>query len=140
MSNTSPQGHRLKRLHGLPGPRFKFLAGVPERIFALGPIPLIAPRLEIGLGAVRQKHAPCCLEVGAGLIEGGSGAVRAFSWMATGIKAAMSCPAIFIMGRAGTHRDDADADVTKIDVPTFVGRFQIAAAGEGEHVTMIAQI
>jgi hypothetical protein len=28
------------------------LAGLPHRIFALGPIPHIAPRLKVGLGAV----------------------------------------------------------------------------------------
>jgi len=29
------------------------LAGIPERILALGPVPLISPSLEIGLGPVR---------------------------------------------------------------------------------------
>src|SRR5215471_3970386 len=37
---------------------------------------LIAPFLKVGLAAVSKEHAPCCFEVGAGLVEGGRGAVR----------------------------------------------------------------
>ena len=54
-------------LAGFPFVRWKFLAGVPQRIFSRGPISLIAPCLQISLGAVRQEHLPCVLEIRAGL-------------------------------------------------------------------------
>jgi len=50
--------------------RFKPLAGIPQRIFPRGPISLIEPRLEIGLGALRQEHLPRGFKIGAGLLEG----------------------------------------------------------------------
>src|SRR5258708_38685195 len=49
--------------------RFKPLAGIPRRIFPRGPISLIEPRLEIGLGALRQEHMPRGFEIGAGLLQ-----------------------------------------------------------------------
>ena len=53
--------------------RLKPLASIPQRIFSGGPISLIAPRLKIGLGAVRHEHLPCAFEIGAGLLEGRGG-------------------------------------------------------------------
>jgi hypothetical protein len=53
--------------------RLKPPAGIPQRIFPFGPISLIAPCLKIGLGALRQEHQSCSLEIRAGLREGGGG-------------------------------------------------------------------
>jgi hypothetical protein len=53
--------------------RLKPPAGIPQRIFPFGPISLIAPCLKIGLGALRQEHQSCSLEIRAGLLEGGGG-------------------------------------------------------------------
>ncbi len=40
------------------------------------PVPLIAPCLKVGLGAVGQEHAPRSFEVCARLVERRRGAVR----------------------------------------------------------------
>src|SRR5216684_1053541 len=81
------------------------LASVPQRIFSRGPIPLIAPRLEISLGSVCQKYFPRGFEIGTGLVERGSGAVLVFAWMRVWIKAAAPLPRILIMGAARADRD-----------------------------------
>jgi hypothetical protein len=109
------------------------LVPIETAIFLRGPIPLIAPRLEIGLGPLRQEHLPCCLEVGADPIEGGGCAAGAFPRMAPPAEPTSPAAWIFMMRNAGAERDRADADVTIKDVPAFVGSFQIAAAGEFGH-------
>jgi hypothetical protein len=45
------------------------LLTVISPIFLRGPIALIAPRLKVNLGSVRQKHAPCAFKGGACLLE-----------------------------------------------------------------------
>ncbi len=109
------------------------LAGLPHGIFARGPIALSAPSLKIRFRSVRQKYSPRILEFDAGLIEGGSGAARAFCRMATGIEAAGPAPRVLVMRNASADRNRADAHVTVVDVPTFVGSIGRAAAGEGGH-------
>ena len=69
----------MGRLAGSIARRLKPLAGIPQRIFPRGPISLIAPRLKIGLGAVRQEHLPCAFEVGPGLLEGRGGVATDFT-------------------------------------------------------------
>jgi hypothetical protein len=54
------------------------LASIEVAIFLGRPVALIAPRLEIGLGTLRQKHFPCLFEVGAGFVEGSGGAGLTF--------------------------------------------------------------
>ena len=44
-----------------------------------GPCLLIAPRLEVGLGAVSKEDLPCGFKVGAGLVER-QGLGRPLSW------------------------------------------------------------
>jgi hypothetical protein len=70
----------------------------PHRIFPFGPVPLISPGLEIGLSPLRQERCPRLLEIGAGLVEGRSGAVRAFAGFAAGIKAAGPFPWLSVVG------------------------------------------
>jgi hypothetical protein len=113
--------------------RWHTLACLPHRIFSIGPIPLIAPRLKICLRSARQKNPPSRFEVGAGLVERGSGAVSAFPWMTARVKPAMPAPRIFPGRHAGADRDRADADVAIVDVPAFVGGIGRAAAGELRH-------
>jgi hypothetical protein len=57
---------------------------------------------------------------------------RYFSRVTAGIEPAGPGPGIFAGRHAGANRDRADAHVTVIDVPAFVGGFRIAAA-EGGH-------
>ncbi len=102
-------------------------------IFLSGPIPLVAPFLKIGFGPVRQEHPPRCFELGAGLVEGLRGAVCIFTRVAARIKPAGPAPWLLMMWNTGAKRDRADANVTIEDVPTLVGSFQIAAAGEAGH-------
>ncbi len=67
--------------------RLKLLAGIPQRIFSRGPIPLIAPFLKIRFGSLRQKHLPCALEIGAGLIQCERGTALMFARMRARIEA-----------------------------------------------------
>jgi len=59
--------------------------------------PLIAPRLEISLSSIRQKHPPGALEIGAGLVEGGGRAVLLLARLRSRIETAMPLPRILIM-------------------------------------------
>ncbi len=54
------------------------LTPIEAPIFLGRPVALIAPFLEIGVRALRQEHLPRLFEIGAGLVEGGRGAVCAF--------------------------------------------------------------
>src|SRR6478672_4343386 len=113
------------------------LASIEAPIFLCRKIPLAAPFLKISVGSIGQKHSPCILEVGAGLVEGLSGTVGTFSRVTAGIEPAIPTPRIFVRRNAGADRDRADAHVTIVDVPAFVGSIERAAAGEGGHVSMI---
>jgi hypothetical protein len=53
---------------------------------------LIAPRLKIGLGPVRQERRPGALEIGAGLLEGRGGIALVLARMRTRIEAAIPLP------------------------------------------------
>ncbi len=61
--------------------RLQALAGVC--IFPFGPISLIVPCLKISLGAVRQEHLPCVLEIRAGFFEGRGGVGLMRAWIET---------------------------------------------------------
>src|SRR5258708_23852291 len=65
--------------------------------FSGGPISLIAPRPEIGLGPVREEHPPCSLEFAACFVEGLGRAARAFPSGAAGIKTAGLAPRVLVM-------------------------------------------
>jgi len=85
------------RLAGSIAGRLKPLASIPQRIFSRGPISLIAPRLKIGLGAFRQEHLPCSLEIGSGLGEGRGGVGLMFTRMRARIEPAVPFPLIGIV-------------------------------------------
>src|SRR6266852_6071109 len=68
------------------------LARVPHRIFPSRPVALIAPSLKISLSSFRQKHPPCALEIGAGLVEGGGRAVLLLARIGSRVKPAMPLP------------------------------------------------
>ncbi len=73
--------------------------------------------------ATLKKHG------GTRLVEGDGGAALVFARMRARIEAAVPLPGIGIVRGAGTHCDRADADVTVIDVPAFLGGIGRAAAG-----------
>src|SRR5882762_3786053 len=76
--------------------RRQLLASFPHCIFSRDPISLIAPRLKIGLGAVRQKHLPRGAEIGAGLRESQRGVGLMFARMRARIETAIPLPWIRI--------------------------------------------
>jgi hypothetical protein len=122
-------------------PRFPFvrrksLAGIPQCIFPRCPIPLIAPRLKIGLGSFRQEPPPCVLKIGAGLFEGRRRAVLMLARMRAGIGAARPAPRIFVERNAGADLDRSGVDIAPIDVPAFVGGVGRLAAGEFGHALL----
>jgi hypothetical protein len=49
-------------------------ASLPQLVFPRRPVALISPFVKIGLGALRQEHAPCAFKGNARLVEGGRGA------------------------------------------------------------------
>src|SRR5882672_4143978 len=87
------------------------LTAIEAAILLGSPIPLIAPGLEIRLGALRQKHPPGALEIGAGLVECGGRAVLLLARMGPRIEATTPLPRILIMGIAAADRDRADVHV-----------------------------
>src|ERR1700738_2792325 len=76
------------------------LAAVKAPVLLGSPRLLIAPGLKIGIGALRQKHAPRGLKIGARLVKGCSYAIRTFPCMTAGIEAARPAPQIFVMPNA----------------------------------------
>ena len=88
----------------------------------------------------RGIKTPLSIKIGAGLVEIGRGTVGTFSRVTAGIEPASPTPRIFVRRNAGADRDRADAHVTIVDVPAFVGSIERAAAGEGGHVPMIPPI
>ena len=102
-------------------------------IFLGGPITLVAPGLEIGLGPVGQEHSPCCFEVGPRLVERIRGAAPVFARMRARIEASIPLPWISIVRVAGADRDRADANVAAIDMPALFGGIEGSAAGEDGH-------
>jgi hypothetical protein len=128
MSNTTPQG--------LPFVRWKFLAGVPQRIFSRGLIALMTPRLEIGLGAFRQEHLPCTIEIGAGLLEGRGGARLMFAGMRARIEPAVPFPWVGIVRIADALGDRTGVHIPVIDVPAFLAGFRTSASGELGHAAL----
>src|SRR5260370_23943030 len=94
-------------------------APIKAAIFLRRPVSLVAPCLKIRFRSLREKHLPCILKFGAGLVEGGRGAVCAFARMAARIEAAVPPPGILPGRHAGAERDHADPHVAVIDVPAF---------------------
>src|SRR5216683_2689132 len=114
--------------------RRKPLTGLPHRIFSRSPVSLIAPSLKIGIGAFRQKHPPGSLEIGAGFVEVGGGAILMFARMRAWIEAASPLPRILVVWAAAADRDRAGMHVAVVDVPTLLGGISRAAAGKFGHV------
>lgn len=102
----------------------------PPRIFSCGPVPLITPRLIVGLGPPSREDLPCPPEVGARLLEGGARAGRALTRLRSRIKSAAPAPWGLVVRDAGSDREGADIDVAEIDQPAFITSVLIAAAGE----------
>jgi hypothetical protein len=113
-------------------------AAIPHGIFALGPVPLIAPSLVVGLGLPRRKHLPCLREVGAGLVEGRRDAAEIFARLRTRIEAAPLAPPVPVVRDAGSDRRHADMDVAAIDQPAFFASVVVAAAGKFGHAAIEA--
>jgi hypothetical protein len=102
--------------------RLQALAGVC--IFPFGPISPIARCLKISLGAVRQEHLPCVLEIRAGFFEGRGGVGLMFAWMRAWIETAAPFP------RIGTVRI-ADALGNRPDTNIAVLRNRCASSYGG---------
>ena len=94
--------------------RLQALAGVPQRIFPFGPISLIAPCLKISLGAVRQEHLQCVLEIRAGFFEGRGGVGLVFAWIRAWIETAAPFPRIGIVRIADALGNRADMNIAVI--------------------------
>ena len=108
-------------------------------IFVRRPIPLIAPRLIVGLGPPGREHLPCLLEVGARLVEGGGGAGRVLARFRSRIEAAAPAPWSLVVRDAGPDGDEADAHVAVIDQPAFFASVVVSAASEGGHAAIEAR-
>jgi hypothetical protein len=126
---TGARHERVRHLRRHP------LASFPHRIFALGPIALVAPGLIVGLRPLGREYSPCCLEVRARLVKGGGRAVKVLAWFTARVEAASPTPRVLMMRNASANRDRADVDVTEIDVPA-IGALGIAAAGELGHAPL----
>jgi hypothetical protein len=122
--------------------RLKPLAGVPKRIFPRGPISLIAPRLKIGLGALRQERLPCVLEIGAGFVEGRGGVGLMFTPTRSRIEAAAPFRPISIVRVADALGDRSGVDTpaspsmgsplaTIFSTPSGNGRCSLLASSHG---------
>jgi hypothetical protein len=96
--------------------RAKTFAAIPHGVFALRPIPLIAPGLIVGLGPPRRKGLPCRFEVGARLLEGVGGAGRALARVRSRIEAAAPLPLRRGVGVADAAHDRADVHVAEVRV------------------------
>src|SRR5216684_3230249 len=96
------------------------LTGLPHHIFSRSPVSLIAPSLKIGIGAFRQKHPPGSLEIGAGFVEVGGGAILMFARMRAWIEAASPLPRILVVWAAAADRDRAGMHVAIVDLPAFL--------------------
>ena len=72
--------------------RLQAHAGVPQRVLFRRPVALVAPGLEVGLGAGRQEDLPCRLKPGAGFVQAGCGAAAAFARPGSRIEAAAPFP------------------------------------------------
>ena len=97
--------------------RRQLLAARPHLIFPRGAIAMVAPCLEVGLGAPRQEHAPRGFEVGSRLIERVGRARSVFARL-------RSAPFPRLSGRrvAAAHRDDADTHVAIEDAVSVTRR------------------
>src|SRR5229473_7974584 len=100
--------------------RRKPLTGLPHRIFSRGPISLVTPGLKICFGPVRKKHPPSVLEIGAGFVEVGGGAILMFARMRAWIEAASPLPRILVVWAAAADRDRAGMHVAIVDLPAFL--------------------
>ena len=118
------------------GLRRQLMSGVPHAIFPRREGLRLAPFLEVSLGPIRQKDAPRFLEAGARLVERRGRPLGMLSRMAARVEAARPAPRIFADGNADPLGDRAGLDVAIIDVPAFVGGFEISAAGEGGHAPL----
>src|SRR3954471_17293950 len=96
-------------------------AAVKASILLRGPIPLVAPLLKVGLGALRQEHRPSRLEAGPRLFEGCG---------AAGLVPTRPSPTRIIVRDANALGDGADSDVTIEYLPAFLSRIAGQSAGE----------
>jgi hypothetical protein len=112
------------------------LTAVKAAVFLSRPVPLIAPRLIVGLGPPRRKHLPCFREVGAGLVEGRRCAAEIFARLRSRIESAAPAPWGMVVRDTGSSRDRADMDVAVIDQPAFFAAVVVAAAGKGGHAPL----
>ena len=93
-------------------------SSIESGIFPRGPIALIAPCLEIGIGPLREEDAPSRLKVGAGLAERRGCTPAALARSRARIKSAAPLPLRSGARVAGTLRDHA-----RIKARRGVGRY-----------------
>jgi hypothetical protein len=107
------------------------LAAIDAPIFLRRPVVLTSPCLKIRLGAVRQEHAPCGLEIGSRLVERRRGTALMFAGMRSRIEPAAPFPRIGVGWIARADRDRSDAHIEVVDVPRHLQGVRAAAACEG---------
>lgn len=100
--------------------RLKALASIPQGVFPGGEIPLMPPRLKIGLGPVGQKNLPRAPEFGASLVERRGGARLDFTRFRSRIEAASPFPLVCVMRVANAHGDRSGVNVAVINVPAIL--------------------
>jgi hypothetical protein len=115
-------------------------APVEAAIFLSGPRLMLAPRLEVSVGPLRQEGAPRDLECGASGLERHGGTGAAFARSTAGLEAAIPLPLGCCAGVADAFRDRADLHVAVVDAPAFLRETAIASAGEGGHGPIISPI
>jgi hypothetical protein len=96
------------------------LAAIKAPVFLGGPIALIPPFLKIGLGGLRQEHAPCGLEIGARHVERRRRAVLAFARLGSRIEAAAPLPLRGGVRVADRAHDRADVQVAVMSAPSLL--------------------
>jgi hypothetical protein len=103
-------------------------AAIETPIFLGSPIPVVSPRLKIGLGALRQEPTPDGLEIGPCLVERSCGAALMFAGMGSRIKPAAPAPRVGVGWIARADRGRADTHVAVVDEPGLSQGVRAAAA------------
>src|SRR5258706_234650 len=97
--------------------RWQLFASCPHCIFSRGPVALIAPCLKISFGSVRKKHAPCALEIDAGLGESRRRAALMFARTRARIEAAVPFPRVGVVRVSDALGNRPDMNVAVINAP-----------------------
>ena len=116
------------------------LATIKPPVLFCGPRLLIAPGLEIGLGAFRQVVPPRRFQRRAGRLEGWRGATAVIAGFGSGIEAALAIASV--LRRSGCRRTcamvPANPHVSVMDLPAGDTGRGIGAADEDGHAAIQA--